>query len=77
MKYEHFFGMHLFWWIFWLFLFVSFFFFDVPVSKKKKDNPMNILKKRFASGEITEDEYRQRKSVLDEDKKNATHNTNG
>lgn len=61
--------MHLFWWIFWLFLFVAFFFFDVSASKKKKDNPLNILRKRFASEEITEDKYGQRKSVLDEDKK--------
>lgn len=65
MYYEHFFGMHLFWWLFWLFLLVAFFFFDVPKSPKK-DDPLRILKRRFASGEINEEEYRHKKSVLEE-----------
>lgn len=67
MNYEHFFGMHVFWWLFWLFLFISFFFFDFSPAKKKKENPFHILKKRFANGEITEEEYREKKSVLEED----------
>jgi uncharacterized membrane protein len=38
----------------------------VPKSPKK-DDPLRILKRRFASGEINEEEYRHKKSVLEED----------
>lgn len=66
MYYEHFLGMHMFWWLFWLFLFLSFFFFDVP-KPRSKNNPYRILKDRFAAGEITEEEYRHKKAVLMEE----------
>jgi len=33
---------------------------------KKKDTPLDILKRRFANGEITEKEYDEKKLFLDE-----------
>ena len=33
---------------------------------KKKDTPLDILKRRFANGEITEEEYEKRKLALEE-----------
>ena len=33
----------------------------------KKDDPLDILKRRFANGEIDEEEYEERKAVLEED----------
>lgn len=33
----------------------------------KKDTPIDILKRRFAKGEITEEEYEERKAVLEEE----------
>lgn len=59
----HFLGMHLFWWIMWLFVIFVFFFLDFS-PRKKRDNPLRILKKRLASGEITIEEYRQRFALL-------------
>ena len=36
-------------------------------SNSMESSPLNILKKRFASGEISEEDYRRMKSVLQEE----------
>jgi putative membrane protein len=63
----HFLGMHLLWWFFWiLLLFMLFGWFDtVPKKQIRKDSPLDILQKRFASGEITVEEYEERKNILE------------
>lgn len=65
----HFFGMHLFWWLFWiLFIFILFGIFKpVPKSRAKEDSPLDILKKRLASGEITTEEYQEKKRLIEQD----------
>ncbi|HRH44270.1 MAG TPA: SHOCT domain-containing protein [Pyrinomonadaceae bacterium] len=65
----HFFGMHLLWWFFWIVLVVTLFgWFDtVPKRRIRKDSPLDILQKRFASGEITAEEYQEKKNVLETD----------
>lgn len=35
-------------------------------SEKKEDDPLTILKKRFAKGEITKEEFEESKKILDE-----------
>lgn len=62
-------GMHLVWWFVWMFLLFWIFLtpYDVPGERKKKDSPLDILQKRFASGHITNEEYRQRKKILEGD----------
>jgi len=49
--------------IFWIFAIP----FDIPGQRKKKDSPLEILKRRFAIGEITNDEYHEKKKILDSD----------
>lgn len=63
-------GMHLIWWIIWLVLLVWIFFipFDIPYQKPKNEDPLQILKKRFAKGEITKEEYEDFKEILEENK---------
>ncbi|MCJ8164219.1 SHOCT domain-containing protein [Pontibacter sp. E15-1] len=58
--------MHLIWWILWIILILWIFAtpYDVPGQRKKKDTPLEILQKRFASGEITEEEYLKRREIL-------------
>lgn len=65
------FGMHLFWWIFWILLFASFFSFLTPVPRKRarlnRLTPLEILQRRYAAGEITTEEYEERKARLERD----------
>jgi len=63
---HHFFGMHWVWWILWL-IFIFWVFaipYDVPGQKTKKETPLDILKKRFAAGEINKEEYEVLKKEL-------------
>lgn len=57
----HFWGMHLIWWFIWIILLFWIFamLYDVPGQRKKKDSPLDILQKQFASGQITKDEYQE------------------
>lgn len=68
----HFWGMHLIWWFIWIIILFSIFGFYEPVRKTriKKDSPLDILQKRFASGEISKDEYFENKKISEEDIKN-------
>jgi putative membrane protein len=36
--------------------------YNVPGQRKKNDSPHDILKKRFASGQITNEEYQVKKN---------------
>lgn len=61
-----FWGMHFIWWIMWL-VFLLWIFaipYNIPGQKNKKDSPFDLLDKRFASGEISKDEYQEMKSIL-------------
>ena len=65
----HFWGMHLLWWFIWLgFLFWVFVIpYDIPGQRMRKDSPLDILKKRFASGQIKTEEYQEKKKILESD----------
>ncbi|WP_448375489.1 SHOCT domain-containing protein [Fervidobacterium sp.] len=63
------------WWIrpiisFGLFLIAVFviykLFFEKSNLLRKKDNAIEILKERFVKGEISEEEYRKMRSILEE-----------
>ena len=62
----HYYGMNLVWWaiwcvvLFWIFVLP----FDIPGQRRRRDSPLDILNKRFASGEITNEEYHNRKKML-------------
>lgn len=59
-------GMGLVWWVVWLVLLFWIFAipYDIPGQRKRKDSPLDILKKRFASGQITNEEYHEKKKIL-------------
>jgi putative membrane protein len=62
-----FWGMHLIWWfiwmgmIFWIFATPS----RIPGQRFKKDTAFDILQKRFAAGELTTEEYKEKKRLLE------------
>lgn len=65
----HFWGMHLIWWFVWvIFLFWVFALpYNIPGQRMKKDSPLDILKNRFANGHITNEEYQEKKKILEND----------
>lgn len=72
MWHNHYWGMHFFWWLFWiamLFVFISFSFSSENDNERQHNGPsaLNILQKRYASGELTTEEYKERKQVLEKE----------
>ena len=65
----HFWGMHLIWWIIWVGVILWVFAtpYDIPGQMNKKDSPLDILQKRFASGHINKEEYLAQKKLLSDD----------
>lgn len=68
MNYENynFWGMHFFWWFMWLILLFWIFAtpYKIPGQRNQKDTPLDVLKKRFALGEITKIEFEEMKKTL-------------
>lgn len=64
-----FWGMHLFWWLFWIVLFVAFFSLLTPVPRRRvRETPLEVLQRRYAAGEISTAEYEERKTRLTKDR---------
>jgi len=62
-------GMHLFWWVVWVFLLIWIFAtpYQIPGQRSQRKSPLDILKIRLANGEISVEEYQIRKSILEKD----------
>lgn len=68
MVYWSFWGMHVFWWLFWALMVVLFFTAIAPASRSRArfedDDPNTILRRRYARGELSTAEYEERLVVL-------------
>jgi putative membrane protein len=66
-----FFGMHFFWWMFWIVLVIIFFGWATPVPRRRvrlyREDPLGILRRRYAAGEITTEEYEERRARIQKD----------
>ena len=66
-----FFGMHALWWLFWVVMLVVFFSLLTPVprneARRQRQTPLEILQRRYAAGEISTQEYEERKAKLQAD----------
>ena len=62
-----FWGMHLFWWIIWMALLFWVFFtpWSIPGDRRRRESPLDILQRRYASGEISKEQYLEQKELLE------------
>ena len=67
----HFWGMHLVWWFVWLIILFWIFAvpYNIPGQRMKKYSALDILQRRFASGQIKTEEYQEMKKILESDSK--------
>ena len=66
-----FFGMHALWWLFWIAFAAVIFALargDTEKQKRKRETPLELLQRRYAAGEISSEEYTERKARLEEDR---------
>lgn len=71
--YHHMWGMHWGWWIFWIvfILLIVFVFWRGLAGQNMRASgapPLEILQRRYADGEITTEEYEERKALLERDR---------
>lgn len=62
----HYYGMHLLWWGVWIILLIWIFAlpFEIPGSRSREKDAIELLKKRFAQGEINKEEFQERLQIL-------------
>ncbi|MFT7402387.1 MAG: putative membrane protein [Hydrogenophaga sp.] len=63
-------GVHGLWWILWLVVLIGlvvFYVWGQPGARRQdsRDAPLDVLKRRLASGELSPEEYEKRKALLD------------
>ncbi|WP_221898684.1 SHOCT domain-containing protein [Robiginitalea sp. SC105] len=54
--------MHAFWWVFWIVVLVLVYL--RPWEQKRTEDPLQLLKRRLAKGEISRKEYEEIKKTL-------------
>jgi putative membrane protein len=65
--YTYFWGMDFIWWfllgvlLVWIFAVP----YDVPGQRNRAISPLDALQRRFASGEIGQEEYHERKKIIE------------
>ncbi len=67
MMYSSYWGMGIIWWLIWMVVLFWIFAlpYRIPGQRYKKDSPLDILQKRFASGAITNEEYQEKKTIIE------------
>ncbi|ARA94989.1 hypothetical protein AWN76_002485 [Rhodothermaceae bacterium RA] len=65
-------GMHWGWWVFWIaFILVVVMLFRrgrTELTTSSRDTPLETLQRRYAAGEITTEEYEERRTRLERDR---------
>ena len=59
-------GMTLIWWIVWIIMIFWIFVtpYDIPGQRTKREQPIDLIKKRYALGEIDKEEFEEMKKNL-------------
>ena len=65
----YFWGMDMIWWFIWIILLFWIFAtpYDIPGQRKRKESPLDMLQKRYAAGEITTQEYMEKREIIESD----------
>jgi putative membrane protein len=66
--------MHVIWWIIWIVLITMTFATVTPVPKhlvRSGERALDILRRRYAAGQVSTHEYERRKAVLEKDEPNS------
>lgn len=62
-------GMHVFWWIFWAALLIWAYRWAMSMLKRLerqgRETPLEVLKRRYAAGEFSTQEYEERQARLE------------
>lgn len=59
-------GMHLIWWFIWIVFLIWVFLIPTQWGKRtRREEPLDILKRRFARGEISKEQFEEQKKVLE------------
>ena len=63
---DNFWGMDIIWWCIWVIIIFWIFAtpYDIPGQRRRKSAPLDILQRRFAAGQITNEEYQESKKIL-------------
>lgn len=68
-------GMHWVWWIFWILVIIGVIWMVVRTQRETgspdrpaPETPLDILQRRYAKGEISTEEYEERKERLERDR---------
>jgi putative membrane protein len=69
MFYNNFGGMNFVWWIVWAIMIFWIFAtpYNIPGQRTRKESALDILQKRFASGAINNEEYQEKKKIIEND----------
>jgi putative membrane protein len=52
-----FWGMHFFWWLFWIVVIGALFSLFTPVPRgRRRETPLEVLQRRYAAGEISSED---------------------
>jgi putative membrane protein len=64
---NYFWGMYPIWWLLWIVVLFWIFAtpYYIPGQRRRKDPPLRILQKEFASGLHTKEEYQEKKNILE------------
>ncbi len=65
---EYYWGMHFIWWGIWILIILVIFL--LPRKRIKNKNSLEILRKQFAKGQITKEEFEAIKQTIDINNKN-------
>lgn len=62
-------GMNFIWWVVWMIMLFWIFAtpYDIPGQRKKKDSALDILQKRYAAGDITTEQYMEKREIIESD----------